>query len=171
MPFFRALARLRSEGRISADRLEIRLRATAHERQFAPKLRDLGIEDLVALAKPLAYRDALKEMTEADALLIFQAQSCDHQIPAKLYEYFRAQRPVLGLSDDDGDTAATMRECGLDDIVDLDDATSIREGMLRFLAAIRAGTANVANLETARSYSRRAQTEKLAQLFETIVDS
>ena len=170
LPFFDALAQLRKEGAISADNFKVILRATGHDDTYAPILREQGIDDLVELAPSIPYGEALEEMCNADGLLLFQAANCNHQVPAKLYEYFRAQRPVLALSDDDGDTAATMRECGLTDIVDLDDTGSIREGLIRFLAAIRTNTAGVANLDKARSYSRRAQTEKLAQLFETIVD-
>ena len=52
---------------------------------------------------------ALAEQLAADGLLLFQAANCNHQIPAKLYEYLRAGRPILALTDAAGNTAATLR--------------------------------------------------------------
>ena len=170
MPFFRALARLRSEGRIGADRLEIRLRATAHERQFAPKLRELGIEDLVALAQPLAYREALREMTEADALLIFQAESCDHQIPAKLYEYLRAQQPIIALTSFGGDTAAVLRDAGADNILPIDDENELVRMLPGVLSDLENGTLKVAPGDLVDSYSRERQASELAKLLDDLIE-
>lgn len=170
LPFFNALSEMRKDGEISGESFRVILRATGHDDTYAPVLRELKIDDLVELAPSIPYNDALREMCDSDGLLLFQAANCNHQVPAKLYEYFRARRPVLALSDHDGDTAATMRECGLTDIVDLEDAQSIRAGLSRFIALIKANTAGVADLDKARSYSRRAQTGKLARLFESIVE-
>jgi len=35
----------------------------------------------------------------ADALLVMQASNCNAQIPAKIYEYLRAGKPILALTD------------------------------------------------------------------------
>ena len=169
IPFFSALSAMREAGEISDGDFIVVLRATGNDDVYAPILREMNIENIVDLAPSISYSEALREMSVADGLLLFQAANCNHQVPAKLYEYFRAQRPVLALSDQGGDTAATMRDCDLFDIVDLDDADIIRTGLHKFIAAIKANTAAVANLDKAKSYSRRAQTEKLAGLFESII--
>ena len=72
---------------------------------------------------------------EVDGLLILQASNCNQQIPAKLYEYVRARRPVLALTDPVGDTAATLRGAGLTSIARLDDAVSIAAAIPAFIAA------------------------------------
>ena len=64
------------------------------------------------LAPPIGYGEALAEMISSDALLILQASNCNDQIPAKLYECLRARRPILGLTDPAGDTAAALRAAG-----------------------------------------------------------
>lgn len=169
VPFFKALSVMRAEGEIKSGSFKVILRASGHDDEYEPIIRELAIDDLVELAPSIPYGEALQEMCDADGLLLFQAANCNHQVPAKLYEYFRAQRPILALSHHDGDTAATMRECGLTDIVDLDDTHGIRDGLRHFIAGIRAGTSRVADLEKAQSYSRREQTKKLACLFENII--
>ena len=42
-----------------------------------------------------------------------QVEGSLEQVPAKLYEYFRARRPILGLADPSGDTGRVMRESGV----------------------------------------------------------
>ena len=47
-----------------------------------------GIQDLIELAPLVPYEGrAFAEQLAADGLLLFQAANCNHQIPAKLYEY------------------------------------------------------------------------------------
>ncbi len=106
---FDALASLKRDGRVAASTLRIVLRASGNEAEYAAMLRDRGIEDLVQLAPGLEYLAALREMLGVDGLLLMQAANCNAQVPAKLYEYVRAGRPILALTDPAGDTARTLR--------------------------------------------------------------
>jgi len=160
--FFAALAQLKASGMVEASSLKVILRATGSDELYRPRLRQLGIEDLVELAPAIDYRAALREILSVDGLLIFQAGSCNHQIPAKLYEYCRAQKPVLALTDPAGDTAATMRELGVNSIIPLDDRGAIVRGLIDFLKAIEAGTAELALKALVQGYSRQALTGRLA---------
>ncbi len=165
-PFFSALRRMRAAGQVSADRLRIVLRATGSDPAYREMLREYGIEDLVELAPPIAYRDALREMLCADGLLLFQAAMCNHQVPAKLYEYFRAGRPIFSLTDTQGNTAQALRRGGADDIVNIADEHDIEAGLLRFLTRLHAGEALGVRPEVASANSRRARTAELAALLE-----
>jgi len=167
-PFFAALSRLKAAGHISPARLKIVLRATAHDDHYRPLLAAAGIEGLVELAPPVAYREALAEMLRADGLLLFQASNCNHQIPAKLYEYLRAGRPILALTDPVGDTAATLREAGAGEVVRLDDADDIARGLQAFLAHIEAGDRVMPSDEVVRGYERAAGASKLAALLDEV---
>ncbi len=167
-PFFRAIAELKSAGVVSAARLQVVLRATGYDDHYAPQLAALGIDDVVRLAPAVAYRDALTEMLRADGLLLFQAANCNHQIPAKLYEYLRAQRPILALTDPAGDTAGTLREAGAGEIVRLDDAGHIAAGLTRFLDQLDSGCASLPGEPVVASYDRAVGAAKLAQLLDEI---
>eukprot|EP01034_Spumella_vulgaris_P043100 gene43100-53496_t len=105
-------------------------------------------------------------MLSADGLLILQATNCNHQVPAKLYEYLRARRPILALTDSDGDTAATLRQAGVDSIAPLDQKDAIIDALPRFLDQVRKGTAPLASAAVIAAHSRRARTEQLAQLLD-----
>jgi len=93
--FFAALARLKAHGRIAAPQLRIDLRASGSEEYYSEMLKALQIADLVHLLPPLPYREALQDSVDADGLLLFQGVSCNHQIPAKAYEYIRLGKPIL----------------------------------------------------------------------------
>jgi hypothetical protein len=167
--FFDALAELKAERRISASTLRIRLRGTQHDELFRRELDRRGISDVVSLDPPVDYKEALREMLAADGLLIFQASNCNHQIPAKLYEYFRARRPVLGLTDPDGDTARAMRAAGLTAIARLDDTADVKRELQSFLAGVRERCAPTPSGEAVAGASRRARTEQLAELLDAVV--
>ena len=66
------------------------------------ELQKRSIGDIVYLEKGVSYQEALEEMLSVDALLIFQAKNCNHQIPAKIYEYFRANKPIFAITDKEG---------------------------------------------------------------------
>ncbi len=162
-PFFRALARLKKEERVDATTLRIELRASGFETLYAQMTRELEIGDLVHFLPALPYRQALQDGAEADGLLLFQAASCDHQVPAKGYEYLRLRKPILALTTQTGDTAALLNEVGGATIVELADSEAIYRALPRFLESLRNGDHCLPNPEKVRRYSRAIQAEELAR--------
>lgn len=165
--FFRALGALKRAGRIDATTVEFRFRASANDEQLARLASENGIEDLVSLAPPIPYREALMEMLAADALLVMQASNCNSQIPAKAYEYLRAGRPVLALTDPAGDTADLMHRARVAQIIPLDSAEAITRLLPDFLDALRTGTAKAPSPDYARHCSRRERTREFAEVLRT----
>jgi hypothetical protein len=127
-----------------------------------------GLQDVIELCPPLPYREALAEMVRADALLVMQAANCNAQIPAKLYEYLRAGRPVLGLTDPCGDTASALREAGVDAIAPLDSVEAIASLLTRFLNSLAQGCAPLPNPQAVQLASRQARSQCLANLLDTL---
>ncbi|HEX7983732.1 MAG TPA: glycosyltransferase [Duganella sp.] len=168
VPLFAALAALRRQGLIGPENFKLVLRATGHDAFLAGLLATHGIEDLVEIAPHQPYRAALAEMLTVDALLVLQASNCNHQIPAKLYEYLRAGRPILALTDAGGDTAATLRASGIDTIAALDSQEDIMQALPRFLSLVRAGTAPLPPATVVASHSRHARSAVLAQLLDDV---
>jgi hypothetical protein len=130
--------------------------------------RDRGVDDLIETLPALPYRDALHEMRCADGLLVAQASDCNQQIPGKVYEYFRAGRPILCLSDLRGDTAGMLRSAGVNSIVPLDSADEIAASLVEFIAAVRTGHADLPHPEAVRRASRTVRAESLATLLDRI---
>lgn len=168
-PLFAALGRLRREQALTSSNFRLVLRAAVHEDLLARLAREHGIEDLIEIAPALPYRAALAEMLVADGLLVLQASNCNDQVPAKLYEYLRAGRPVLALTDATGDTAALMREARIDTVAPLDDAEAIAAALLRFVTLAKDGRAPLAAPAFVQAQARAARTTQLAALLDEVV--
>jgi peptidoglycan/xylan/chitin deacetylase (PgdA/CDA1 family) len=167
--FLDALARLKARGVIGADTLRIVLRAPGNIAGVSALIDKYGVADLAATAEPVPYRAALAEMAAADGLLLFQGTPFNNQIPAKVYEYFRARKPIFGLVDHKGETARVLGAAGFDDTAYIDDAAEIAARLERFLARLRDNTAHVASLELVERSSRAHRARQLAGVFDEVV--
>jgi hypothetical protein len=165
---FAAIAALKAQGKISSATLQIILRAAGEEMDFPTELRRLGIDDIVHVAPGVFYLEALAEMMTVDGLLILQASNCNAQIPAKLYEYLRAERPILALTDSAGDTARTLRAAGVGHIAKLDSTQDIEASLISFLQSLRDRNFGTAPRSVIDTYSRHSQCGKLGSLFDQL---
>jgi glycosyltransferase involved in cell wall biosynthesis len=167
-PFFRAIARLKKDGEVSAENLRVTLRATGSDDMYAAMLRELGIDDIIRLEKIVPYKLALQEMLGADGLLIFQGSVCNHQIPAKLYEYFRAGRPIYAVADPQGDTVRTLQAAGMDEVGRIDQEEHIAATFRDFTRRLRQGGSTGVSRQAADSHTRLQKTRELAAVLDEI---
>ena len=103
-PIFNALAFLQHEGKINEDNFELVFQGAGDGQDFHQTLNELGIIHLVKFISPVPFINALSNMMACDALLLIQDERFNKQIPGKLYEYFRSQKPVLVKAHQDGAT-------------------------------------------------------------------
>jgi glycosyltransferase involved in cell wall biosynthesis len=164
---FAALSAMKIRGDISAAMLCIVFRASGHDEFLRKKITELGIDDIVQLRPPIDYLAALREMMAADGLLVLQASNCNEQIPAKLYEYFRARRPILALTDPVGDTAATVRDSGAGLIAPLCSQEKIESALIEFMKDSGKYKQN-ALMVPVEKYSREAKAQQLANLLDEV---
>jgi hypothetical protein len=168
---FAAMRQLKQSAHPLADRLLLRLRATGNDTLLQSMIAEAGIGDMVELLPAIPYADALAEMMSVDALLVLQAANCNGQIPAKAYEYLRAQQPLLALTDPAGDTADVIRRAGIDTIAPLDNTDAIVAALGTFLMSVDNATAPLADAQVLKNASRRGRTGQLARLLEAAVVS
>jgi glycosyltransferase involved in cell wall biosynthesis len=168
-PFFRAVSRLKKDGALGSDKLRIELRASGSEALYCNLLRELEVDDVIHLLPTIPYRAALSDMASADGLVLLQAANCNHQIPAKVYEYLRIGRPILALTSHIGDTAALLKQTGGATIADLADEAAIYRALPQFIAATAGGTHSLPGEQEVRNFSRKKQTAVLAQRLSQVV--
>lgn len=168
-PFLHAVARLKEQGRASAEQLRIVLRAPGDMDAIAAMVAQAGVGDIVEVAPPVPYRAALEEMLAADGLMVFQGTPFNTQIPAKIYEYFRARKPILGLVDPAGETARALGAAGFPDLAQMDSAEAIAPVLGAFIDKIGNGQATIASEELIRSSSRQHRASELARLCDKAV--
>jgi hypothetical protein len=161
---FEALGALARAGWLKPGRLCLRFRASHHDGLLRGLAQGNGVADCIELLPPLPHAQAIDEMLRADALLVMQASNCNEQIPAKVYEYMRARRPILCLADPRGDTAATLRSAGVSALAPLDDAPAIEASLRSFVAALERGGTAPADAAAVAAASRGARARILAGL-------
>lgn len=163
---FEAVAQLARQSPELARNLRLRFRASAHDDMLRSLAERLGIQASIEILPPLPYRDALAEMMRADGLLVLQASNCNDQVPAKVYEYLRTRRPVLGLTDPQGDTAGALRSSGIEALAPLDDAGAIAGLLAAFLRGEAPSTR--ATPQAVEAASRLGRSSMLARQFNTL---
>ena len=157
-----ALASALPEGEFAGRPVRVVFRGSQAEAEFRPLTAALGLERWVAWLPALPYREALLEMLQADGLLLLQGEQNNPQVPAKVYEYFRAGRPVLGLVGEGSECARLLTTEGLGSTAPLEDAVAIEAALGTFLAQLVAGSASVMPAARAKNFSRAGRTAELA---------
>ena len=164
--FLRALAQVLSSRPLGSRPLRVVLRGSGVDALYNGLVDELGLAGCVVFAPLVDYASALREMLAADGLLLFQGYTSNPAIPAKLYEYFRAGRPVLALVDDAGETARCLRSEGVGTLTPLDDAQRIQEALQRFLADIEAAASHGMTRQRAAAFERREAARHFAGVFD-----
>lgn len=166
---FRALRQLVDEGHPLAGRLSVRFRAAAHDGFLAQLAREENVSDFMELLPDVDYIEALTEMMAVDGLLLLQNAECNAQIPAKFYEYLRAGKPILALTDRHGDTARMLGRHDGHLVADLASADEIREALAAWLDTLPEAGARSAPSSAVVACSRRARTGQLAAVLNSVL--
>lgn len=103
-------------------------------------------------------------MTLLDALLVIQASNCNAKIPAKIYGYLWAYKPILGLTGPDGGTAGVTRGAGLIDIARLDLADELGGVLPLLVSHWQRGKSVLPPALVLQQSSWRGRCEALAEL-------
>jgi glycosyltransferase involved in cell wall biosynthesis len=170
-PLLAALGELVAAGRIEPSRLRLRFRAAVHEALLHRLAAQYGVEPCLEILPPVPYREALAEMLRADALLILQSRGCNEQIPAKLYEYLRCGKPVLALTDPEGDTAGLLRRYHAGLVAPMESKEEIMRALPDFLARLAQGTLPAADPGEVKGASRFERTRELAQVLDEVASA
>lgn len=162
--FFAALARMKADARLDASTLQVMFRASGQDKWLAGKIAEYGLEDIVQIGTRVSYHEALRETSSADGLLVFQGYTSNPAIPAKVYEYIRAGRPMFAMVDHAGDTAALLARVGCGNVADLRSLDEIHSRLTQFVDELLAGRARGVPLSVAEGYSRSHRAVELSTL-------
>ena len=163
---FTAIAELKKEGLISAETLQVELRATGFDEYYKNIIDNLLIQDIVQLLPAINHEKCIKDMYMADALLLLQASNCNDQIPAKVYEYLRVGKPIVALTDLDGDTGNLLKNAGVLALAKLDNKNQIKDTILSLKEITKCGVNY--NQDLIARHSRQFQTKELAAILNSI---
>ena len=131
--------------RFCLDKADVRVLFVGDCRWFngisvAEMAEELGIGKIMELIDWLPHNEVQDLLQRADLLLLL-AQRQPLCVPNKLYEYLGARRPILAVTDLDGESARVLREVGghyvtaADDVAGQEDAIAQALGLGRLKAA------------------------------------
>lgn len=165
LPLFEALARLNAANDRPC-RLEIMGRC---ELPIVDMLRRRGWDEFVALEGQRSYQETLAAMDDADILVLFDSPGRTVGVPAKLYEYLGAGRPILALAEPNGDTAAILRASGVPHrIAPPTDLPRIAAAVRELVDALPAESASI-NRRIQERFTRAAIAQSLAGHFDRLI--
>ena len=107
----RALRAALPEGGGTVPRIELNLYGSV-----APEIRrEIEEQDLpwVRMRGPVSYRDSIRVMRECDYLLLIDMpDAANLYTPSKLIDYLPAEKPILGVTSENSNSARLLREIG-----------------------------------------------------------
>ena len=129
------------------------------------------VESVVAVKPRVPYRRALELQMEADILLLMQAsdQRDEGNLPAKLFEYLYARRPILFIGYERGIAARLVAERSAGLVSNKPD--EIRDQLQRWLEDKRDGRLERLDPSVSLGLSRDDQHAKLEFLLENILQN
>lgn len=128
-----------------------------------------GLGDRVICRGQLTYKQALAEMCSADVLLLMDTPGRLIGVPAKLYEYLGAGRPVLALGESGGDLEIVLRQSGVPfRLAPPGDPGRIRQALGELVAGVASGTLPAVDDAARRRFTREALAGQLAALMDTL---
>jgi glycosyltransferase involved in cell wall biosynthesis len=173
-PVFEAVHRVAQTGLVDPSRIRFRFLGGGpfgESAEMKEAVKGAGLISSVEFLPRVSYRASLAELGRASMLLLLQAsKDTVDLVPAKLFEYLRAWRPVLALAPP-GATAEVLSDTGGGWVVDPADMDSLCGAIANAYRAWTSGdldrlTATSATLE---QYSRERLAGVLAGHFEALL--
>jgi glycosyltransferase involved in cell wall biosynthesis len=139
-------------------------RATEGTFNLEDEIRSRGLDTVVRLAGQVTYQQTLQEMIDSDILLLLDTPGRRVGVPAKVYEYMGAGKPILALAEPDGDVAWALQKSGIPHrIAPPRDAGRIKQALGELLAELREGRAALPTPEQLAYFTREHMAQSVAE--------
>jgi hypothetical protein len=150
--------------------VEVTLRGAGLEIDIEKWIASFGLKGTVKVKPGISYTGAIKEMINADALLLFQGSEYNKQIPAKVYEYIRAGHPILALTDECGETAGLLKEWDGVYVSKITSPEDIENALFQVVNDIQTSKKPCRVQKEVSKLSRREGTLKLSKILDSLFE-
>ena len=153
-----------------AGMLRIRL-AGKNDRQITDAIENAGLASSLRDVGYVDHQRAVREQKNASVLILPLRKEPEYRatLPGKLFEYLASGRPVLGIGQTDGAMARILNSTKAGVVFDWDDEASVRKYIDMCWEQFKDGTLKAAT-ENIGQFSRRALTERMATLMDSLID-
>jgi hypothetical protein len=168
-PVAEAIAAINDERSASERKLHMKLLGPCLDSELQRDLDANGHSKYVELQPHVPHREAAQAMQSADMLLLLDTPGRRIGVPAKLYEYIGAKRPILALAEGDGDTALVLEKSGLPHVAASDwTAANLRRAILGLVNGSQS-SAECENGVAAADFTRGAAATQLATALNQLI--
>jgi glycosyltransferase involved in cell wall biosynthesis len=165
-PFLDVLRDLDGEPSVCGKPFRARFlgRTTVSDLDLEAEVRQRRLEAVVDLGGQVPYAQSLQDMAASDILLLLDSPGRRVGIPAKLYEYLGAGRPILALAEPDGDVAWALRQSGVPHrLAPSRDAGRIKQALVELMTDLTGGRLTPAPYERLFAFTREHMAQALAE--------
>ncbi|PWL24697.1 MAG: hypothetical protein DCO96_12910 [Fluviicola sp. XM-24bin1] len=164
--FWEVLQEMRSELPELEDDLKLFFSGEMHP-EFFSTMKTLDLENKLEYHTFMNHKDAICEMTQCDLLLVSQAEekAINGRIPAKVFEYIGAKRPVLAIGEKGSDLEKILDDISFGWFVGFGDKTAMKEAIL---AIYQLRTSSEGFDDAISKYSRELQAKQVVELFDSL---
>jgi len=171
-PLLDALGQLQAGPVPLSVQVEFLGRATEPLFDFPTEIHSRRLENVVRLEGQVPYADALKRMVQADILLIVQTPEYRVGVPAKLYEYLGAGRPILALAEPASDIGWVLRESRmLHRIAPPREVPRIKQALVELTREVQLGCPAVPDQDALRQFTRERMAQRAAECLDRSVST
>ncbi|MFI5172098.1 MAG: glycosyltransferase [Chitinophagales bacterium] len=132
-------------------------------------IKNYHLENYFSQSEHLPHKEAVYSMQRSPVLLLLLNDTQDilGRIPAKLFEYLAAHRPILAIGNSKGDAAKIIRETNSGVFAELDNEDDIREKLLSLYNKYKSGNLIFEN-KGIDIYSRKENARQFAALLDSL---
>jgi hypothetical protein len=168
-PFFAALHVLVELGKIPQEKVRFVHVGLPVAMDLKQLIERYQLSQMVEQRGYLSHADSLSQMSKVSLLLLITS-SDPLVFPAKVFEYLRLRKPVLGIAPKEGELARFLTEMKSGKVASPEDLEGIKEALHLYYSDYQRGSiSSDVNLEKMRKFERKSLTERLACIFDGII--
>ncbi len=173
-PLWQAILGLVKEGKLDPDKFRVDIFGK-NTRSFVLGrfVSDPVLERIVSFHPFLDYRDSLKELMRASALLLYipSGKNTESVLTGKIFDYLQSEKPILAIVPPAGLASELVSKAGTGFVADYQDQGGIADSLLKLYQLWQNGKLQdiKADSDYIRQFSRRELAARLAGLIEEAI--
>ncbi|HCO18421.1 MAG TPA: hypothetical protein DIT39_02235 [Tissierellales bacterium] len=171
--FMEGLRAAIDRGHIRVDKLEIRIVGNIYEKVVNSYAEKYGLKDSIRSYGYLPHKESIQMLFNSDVILLVigKGKGSRNFYTGKIFEYIRANRPILAIVPKDGVAADVIYETNTGKVVDPEDIEGVTAVLSELYKEWAEGRiSHDPNWSEIEKYSRKKQTEALSDIFKNVIE-
>ncbi len=123
------------------------------------------VPEFIKIIPQVTHKESIRYLLESDFLMLFIAkQNSEIVIPAKLFEYIAAKKPILAMLPEKGEAAKIIKDYKLGLLCDTQDVLSISKNILSMIK----NKPKITESADLKIFTRKFQTEQLSNIMDSL---